>query len=206
MSIDIDDETKNKGLYKEIRYARMSSISLKPSASIFRLKRNHQNLSTVEYTDNLCSYLCSARSCKTITLLDLNNVIHGIAEKVTNNSTQIIPFQTHKEQPDQSFHQTLDIGEHVAAFWVENDSVKWHLGIVEGYEKSLIRISYMTRADMLGTSWTFPETAEVLETSSDQILASKIKVQYSGTVRIRCQIVDEALTVQLNEMTHTMEK
>ena len=64
----------------------------------------------------------------------------------------------------------------------------------------------MTRADMLGTSWTFPETAEVLDTSSDQILASKIKVQYSGTVRIRCQIVDEALTAQLNEMTHTMEK
>ena len=51
------------------------------TASIFCLKRNHQNLSTEEYTDNLCSYLCSARSSKTITMDDLNNVMHSIAEK-----------------------------------------------------------------------------------------------------------------------------
>ena len=54
---------------------------LKPTASVFCLKRNHRNLSTEEYADNLCSYLCSARSCKTVTVDDLNNVMHDIAEK-----------------------------------------------------------------------------------------------------------------------------
>ena len=81
IGLDLDDHIKNKRLYKEVRYAQMSSMSLRPTASVFRLKRNPRNLSTEEYADNLCSYLCSARSCKTITMDDLNNVMRGIAEK-----------------------------------------------------------------------------------------------------------------------------
>ena len=41
--------------------------------------------------------------------------------------------------------------------------------------------------DSKGVSWTFPETAEVLETAFEQILAAKILVNYSGTVQIRCK-------------------
>ena len=50
-------------------------MSLKPSSAVFRLKRNHKNLTTAE---NLISYLNNARSCKTITIDDLNNVMRGI--------------------------------------------------------------------------------------------------------------------------------
>ena len=64
----------------------------------------------------------------------------------------------------------------------------------------------MTCADGSGTSWTFPETAEVLDTSPDQILASKIKVQYSGTVRIRCKIADKSRVAKLNDVLKNMEK
>ena len=98
---------------------------------------------------------------------------------------------------------TFTLGEHVVAYWFEINSVKWYLGIVEGYESNKIQVSYMTRA---GDSWTFPETAELLETSPDQILASKIKVQYSGTARIRCKITDNSLITHLNDITKSMNK
>ena len=58
---------------------------LQPTAAVFRLKRNYTNLSSEEYADNLCSYLCGARSCKTITIEDLHNVIHGIAGDVVQD-------------------------------------------------------------------------------------------------------------------------
>ena len=56
------------------------------------------------------------------------------------------------------------------AIWYENECVKWHLGIVEGFTNGKVNVSYMIRADATGLSWTFPETAEVLEASFDQIL------------------------------------
>ena len=34
-----------------------------------------------EYADNLISYLSNARSCRTITIDDLSNVVHGIAAR-----------------------------------------------------------------------------------------------------------------------------
>ena len=45
MALKIDHKIKNTRLYNEIRYARMTCISLKPTAAVFRLKRNHRNLS-----------------------------------------------------------------------------------------------------------------------------------------------------------------
>ena len=38
----------------------------------------------------------------------------------------------------------------------------------------------MICANSKGQSWTSPETAENLETSVEQIIASKLKVQYLG--------------------------
>ena len=45
---------------------------------IIQIKRNHADLDAEEYADNLISYLDSARSIKSITLTDLNNVLHGL--------------------------------------------------------------------------------------------------------------------------------
>ena len=41
---DFTDNEKNKRLYVEVRYARKTSLSLKPTASVFKLKKNHKNL------------------------------------------------------------------------------------------------------------------------------------------------------------------
>jgi len=64
--------------------ARISCMSLKPTASLFRLKRNHQNLTTEEYSENLISYLNNAPCCKTLTVEDLNNVMRGIMGRSIN--------------------------------------------------------------------------------------------------------------------------
>ena len=65
-------------MYDEVRYARISCMSLKPTAVFFCLKRNYKNLTTEEYAENLIAYLSNAHWCKTITVEDLNNVMLGI--------------------------------------------------------------------------------------------------------------------------------
>ena len=56
----------------------------------------------------------------------------------------------------------------------------------------------MNQADSSSKSWIFPEKAELLDTSLDQILATKIEVQYHGSVRIRCNITDKELIKELD--------
>ena len=64
-----DEKAKNKQLYDEICYARVTCMSLKPTAAVFRLKRNHQNLTSTEYAENLIPYLNGARCCKRIMVM-----------------------------------------------------------------------------------------------------------------------------------------
>ena len=90
------------------------------------------------------------------------------------------------------------MGEHVVAFWLEGNVAKWHLGVVEGVRNGNPVVSYMVRAEGSSKPWTYPESAEILETSHDQILASKVRVQYLGSVRIRCSIVANELIDEMN--------
>ena len=46
-------------------------------SAVFHLKRNHTNLATEDYSENLIAYLNDACCCK-ITVEDLNNVLHDI--------------------------------------------------------------------------------------------------------------------------------
>ena len=80
----------------------------------------------------------------------------------------------------------------------------WYLGILEKNETDDMTISYLTQASRSSggdQSWTFPEEAEVIKTSYEQVLASKVKVQYSGSVRIRCKITDASLIHEVNRLT-----
>ena len=74
----VDDDTKHKHMYGKIRYARISFMSLKPTAAVFHLKRNHKNLTTEECAEVLTAYLSNACCCEIITVEDLNNVMRGI--------------------------------------------------------------------------------------------------------------------------------
>ena len=96
------------------------------------------------------------------------------------------------------------IGEHVAAFWVDN-SAEWFLGIVDSIQEENIYISYLTKSDVRGFEWMYPEEAEIIETAADQILSRNLEVQYKCSVRIRCQIQSNDLVDQLNEKVKEMD-
>ena len=70
----------------------------------------------------------------------------------------------------------------------------------------MLVISYMSKADKKGKVWTFPERAELLETSQKQILATKVKVQYLGTVRIHCHIISDNLIKETNATAATKQE
>ena len=115
-----------------------------------------------------------------------------IPEQSTDN-VQVPQGPAH--QASEVVPREYQMGEHVIAFWLE---AKWHLGGVEGLKNGNPVVSYMIRADSKGKSWTYPESAEVLETSCDQILTSKVKVQYLGLVHIRCNIFANEIIHEMN--------
>lgn len=184
-----EDEEKNKWMFKEVisKYVRMACISLKPNSSVFRLKRDYKNLSTEEYIDNLCSYLTNARSSKTLFISDLNRVLHCSAHQ-SNVELQEEPVENEDE------HQ---VGYHIVAYWLEGNTSEFYLGVIEAVRDDKILVSYMVRADSDGETWVFPETAELLETKEEQILAKKVLVQYVGNVRIRCKILSKTLIAEI---------
>ena len=67
------------------------------------------------------------------------------------------------------------LGEHVIAHWLEGHIARWYLGTVEAKKSDKLLISCLIPPDSKGQSWTFLETAEILETSVEQIIASKVK-------------------------------
>ena len=184
-----EEKEMNKRMYDEVKYARMTSFSLKPTNSLFRLKRNYKNLPTEEYVDNLTQYLSKATSCKTLTLQDLSNVMIGIAGKSLKSDLEHTESHEKPKEKNVSDLDQLQQGEHIIAFWIEGNDTKWNLGVVDTVlEADKFIVSYLTRTDTAGKSWAFPQNSDINETSVDQILARKVKVNYSGDVRIKCQI------------------
>ena len=151
---------KNRRIYNEIRYTRLTSLSLKPTSSVFWLERKYQSLETPEYADNLISYLDGARTCRTITLSELSNVLHEISGKSGTQSTC-----------SGEHDNTNSIGEHVVAFW---EDFKWYLGVVEHFdEKGIPLVSYMIRWSISDSEWVFPEKAETLKLLQSKLSPEK---------------------------------
>ena len=175
----VDDDTKIKHMYDEVRYARISCMSLKPTAAVFHLKWNHKNL-TEEYAEILIAYLSNAHCCEIITVEDLNNVMSGIMswstdvpnESQSNNNTkgpQVFNSQEFNSVPDWWAFDSL-LG------WRKQDKVaSWSCRRYRKWKSFGVIYDW---TDSKGKSWIYPESAEVLLTSCDQILASKFKAQY----------------------------
>ena len=101
MSSCPDSKEKNNRMYLEVRYARESSMSLKRTSAVFKLKIGGKNLSTEDYATNLNKYFDSAKTCSTITLGDLTNVLTGLKGEYkqtyvwfTNNLIKIYLYET----------------------------------------------------------------------------------------------------------------
>ena len=66
---DIDDKSKLSRMYREVRYARDTCLSLPRTSDIFRLLKDHKKLPVEQYAKNLMIYLDNA-SCKTEVSMD----------------------------------------------------------------------------------------------------------------------------------------
>ena len=84
----LEENEKNKRMYVEVRYAKVSLSTLKKTASIFRLKRNGRNFTTQEYADNLIKYMDETESMNTLTLADLNTVLAQMVDNDGNCETE----------------------------------------------------------------------------------------------------------------------
>ena len=128
---------KNKVAFRKRLHrerSRQLKNRLKPTSSVFRLKRKYQTLERSEYADNLISYLNGASTCRTITLSELSNVSHGISGKSGTQSTC-----------SGEHDNTLSIREHVVAFW-EEKGFQWSLVVFDHFgEKGIPLVSYMIR-------------------------------------------------------------
>ena len=130
---DIDDKEKNKRLYIEVRYARMASLTLKPTSAVFRSRSKGKTLSTQEYADNLSQYLDDTHNVSSLTMGDLNDVLtklkHGQESSAsisssTSTSTMTVMSKERTDDPSQ-----LKVGEHVAVACMEGaTNAEWYLG------------------------------------------------------------------------------
>ena len=71
----VESKEKNIRMYKEVRFARKTCLSLKETSSVFRLRSGGKNLPTQVYADNLCQYLDDSTAVTTLTMSDFNNVL-----------------------------------------------------------------------------------------------------------------------------------
>ena len=97
-----DDDDIIKRLYMEVRYARHSCLSMKPTASVFRLKRAFKKLSSQEYADNLREYLGDARKKTNLTESDLEAILELMSDQDSHQPT------TQQASTSQNTHEQAE--------------------------------------------------------------------------------------------------
>ena len=117
-----ESKNRNKMLYVEVGYVKNTSLRLKLTDPVFRLKRDNENLYTTEYAENLIKYLGTALKSGNITMNDFSDAI----KKTTGNFV---------ENQEKSLVEPCDYlvkpSEHVAIFRIEKtNEVVWYFGIV----------------------------------------------------------------------------
>ena len=180
MQSNVENSSKNSRLYKEVRYAKMSSVSLHPSAPVFKLKRNGKNLTTAEYANNLKEFFNTVKCCKEISNLQLNTVVSEIFKGIS--STKIDSL----------------LCEHIIAVWKEGPNIDWYVGVVEEARGEELLVKYMERVEKAGKIWMFPETASVWETTPQQIIQRQVKVHYFREINVKCSI-DNEMILEMNK-------
>ena len=81
LNLSIEEKAKNHRFYVEVRYAMVTSTTMKETAKVFQLKRSGKNLTTIEYAENLKKHFDDSESVSTLILGDLNSVLTTIAQK-----------------------------------------------------------------------------------------------------------------------------
>ena len=98
-----ESKEKNQRLYTEVRYAKNVCMSMKHTASVFRLKRDYKNLTSKKYVENLCQYLGDARSKTVLTARDLRELLMKLNQGQNGNPE---PNQDEANQSEPNRIQT----------------------------------------------------------------------------------------------------
>ena len=161
-------------------------MSIKPSFSVFRLKRAGKNLTSDEYAKNLITYFDNSHSQTSITITDLQNVLSALNQETISNK------QTTVNSP------CFRSGDYVAAFWIDaNGKHEWFLAnVVETCNNDTVLLSYFKKIGQSkeGEIWACPEVPEVLETDTYQIISGSIEVSYFRSTRIKCCVANETVS------------
>ena len=185
-----EEKVKLQRLYKEVRYARKTSLSLPENADVFRLKREGKNLSIMEYGDNLMAYLDKSRSSKSLKISDLQHVLGVLKNLESETVNDDVP----------SVNDYL-VGEHVIAVWREfddNEKFAWYLGIVDAVNDDKLDVSYFEPTDDSKRFWILHADSQYL-TDDRQIMYRHVKVSYKHTKTIRCSM-DQVIVDQCKKM------
>ena len=77
---------------------------MKHTASVFRLKRDYQNLPSSEYVQNLCQYLGDARSKTVLTAEDLSELLVKLNQGQNGNP------ELNQSEPNQRSETEIQTG------------------------------------------------------------------------------------------------
>ena len=94
MSEEIDEIERNARLYREIRYTKLSTSSMKRSSDVFRLKKDHITLDSEDYAHNLKAYFGCIHSINTISLESFSAILTGLNAARNNNISNIYIYRT----------------------------------------------------------------------------------------------------------------
>ena len=142
-----ESQDKNIRLYTGVRYAKNSCLSLKHTASVFRLKRDYKNLQSNEYIENLCQYLGDATNKTVLTSDDPS--LSVLDSLITNHENQVPPQTSDETNMPTDEQQTTDtvkysLNEHIATVWVDekDNELSWFLGVVNSVSAETIDVTY----------------------------------------------------------------
>ena len=137
----------------------------------------------------MSAFLDSARCCTPISDDIFRSALTGIVQRYVSQQRQI--------------HGQL--GEHVIVNVPEDGSLEWYLGVIEHNSSSVLSISLLVPTDLNKKIWEYPLTQRLIESTSENIMASKVKVHYFSSPQIRLKIVSEELITNMNSAIERLQ-
>ena len=155
-------------------------MNTKALNSFFKLRSKGRKLESKDYAQCLEKYFDTSRTIGHVTIPDLQNTLGQLQNNLFNDVIESIC--------DPRSDIDLDVGEHVAVFWVEGDQCVWYLSIVDRVKNNDIYVAHFSPTRKGKCNWTFPDETDIQQVDEEQILKRKIPVTYMQTSRIRCSI------------------
>ena len=198
----LESKEKNKRLYTEVRHTKYSCLSMKHTATVFRLKRDYQDLPSKAYVEN--QYLGEVRSKTVLTADDLSELLvklnqdqNPCVEKTRLNEEEQGDDNADDDNQDNEGnqkHKDYASDDHVAAVWMDEkeNALSWYLGVIDSISPDNIDVIYYYHREKKGMCWNFPENDDggiPLATPRDHIIYRGITVSYMQTSSvIRCAL------------------